>query len=81
MAELKAPVTRVSPTGAKMLIEHSIADPEDSDDITGQLAALRQHIVERHECKECRQRLHKLVNSVQVVLFGKKPRVPLTKTH
>jgi hypothetical protein len=43
LAELKAPVTRVSPTGAKMLIEHSIADPEDSDDITGQLAALRQH--------------------------------------
>ena len=81
MAELKAPVTRVPPNGAKMLIEYSIADPEDNDDIKEQLAALRQHIIERHECKECRQRLHKLVNSVQIVLFGKKPRVPVTKTH
>jgi hypothetical protein len=65
-----------------MLIEYSIADPEDRDDITGQLEALRQHIIERHgSCKECRQRLHKLVNSVQVVLFGKKPGFPLQKRH
>lgn len=42
-----------------------------TDDVNKQLLAIRQH-VEIHHCLECRQLLHKLANSIQVSLFGKK---------
>lgn len=60
-------------------IKDSFTPKTDNDDVSEQLVTLRRHISERHECRECSQRLHKLANSVQVVLFGSKPGLPRRK--
>ena len=54
------------------MIGHPIAHPADSYEISEQLLALRNHVVEAHQCSECRQLLHKLVNSIHVALFDTK---------
>ena len=53
-------------------IEDLFPPKTHSDDINEQFAALRQHVIERHQCKECRRRIHKITNLVQVVLLEKK---------
>lgn len=56
----------------RAMIGHPIAHPADSYEISEQLLALHNHVVEAHQCSECRQLLHKLANSIHVAQFDTK---------
>jgi len=72
LAEL-ALVVGVSPNiWDRAMIGHPIAHPADSYEISEQLLALHNHVVETHQCSECRQLLHKLGNSIHLALFDTK---------
>lgn len=53
------------------MTERSMPQTTESEQICEQLLALHLH-VKTHECSVCRQLLHKLANSIQVNVFGRK---------